>query len=83
MKSKIVFLFIIFNQFVFSQQNQLWKSYYSYNEIVDVEGGVNTVFAATTNSIFYKNLSLNDLSIYNSINGFKPENITTIHHSKQ
>ena len=81
MKSKIVFLFIIFNQFVFSQQNQLWKSYYSYNEIVDVEGGVNTVFAATTNSIFYKNLSLNDLSIYNSINGFKPENITTIHHS--
>ena len=29
----------------------------------------------------YKNLSLNDLSIYNSINGFKPEDITTIHHS--
>ena len=58
MKLKILLFLIICNQIVFSQQNQLWKSYYSYNEIVDVEGGVNTVFAATTNSIFYKNLSL-------------------------
>ncbi|MEQ3691161.1 MAG: hypothetical protein ABNG98_06555 [Flavobacterium sp.] len=81
MKFKIIFLFIIYNQFVFSQQNQLWKSYYSYNEIVDVEGGLNTIFAATNNSIFYKELSLNDLNIYNSINGFKPESVTAIHHS--
>lgn len=81
MKFKIAILFIICNQFVFSQQNQLWKSYYSYNEIVDVEGGLNTIFAATTNTIFYKELSLNDLNIYNSINGFKPESITAIHHS--
>ena len=81
MKFKIIFLFIICNQFVFSQQNQLWKSYYSYNEIVDVEGGLNTVFAATSNSIFYEDLNLNDLKIYNSINGFKPESITAIHHS--
>lgn len=81
MKFKIAFLFIICSHFVFPQQNQLWKSYYSYNEIVDVEGGLNAVFAATTNSIFYKDLNLNDLNIYNSINGFKPESITAIHHS--
>lgn len=81
MKFKIIFLLIICNQFVFPQQNQLWKSYYSYNEIVDVEGGLNTIFAATNNSIFYKELNLNDLNIYNSINGFKPESVTAIHHS--
>ncbi|WP_320814312.1 two-component regulator propeller domain-containing protein [Flavobacterium sp.] len=81
MKLKILLFLIIYNQIVFSQQNQLWKSYYSYNEIVDVEAGLNTVFAATTNSIFYKELSLNDLNIYNSINGFKPESVTAIHHS--
>ncbi len=81
MKFKIAFLLLICSQFVFSQQNQLWKSYYSYNEIVDVEGGFNTVFAATTNSVFYEELSLNELNIYNSINGFKPESITAIHHS--
>lgn len=81
MKFKIFFLFIICGQFVFAQQNQLWKSYYSYNEIVDVEGGTNAVFAATTNSVFYKNLTSNDLNIYNSINGFKPQSITAIHHS--
>ena len=81
MKFKIAFLLLICSQFVFSQQNQMWKSYYSYNEIVDVEGGFNTVFAATTNSVFYEELSLNELNIYNSINGFKPESITAIHHS--
>lgn len=81
MKSRIFFFLIICSQFLFAQGNQLWKSYYSYNEIVDVESGFNSVYAATSNSIFYKNIQVNELNIINSVNGFKPETITAIHHA--
>jgi streptogramin lyase len=83
MKYRILFFLIICSQLNFAQGNQLWKSYYSYNEIVDVENGTNSVFAATVNSVFYKSTILNELNIYNSINGFKSESITSIHHSDQ
>jgi ligand-binding sensor domain-containing protein len=81
MKYRILFFLIICSQLIFAQGNQLWKSYYSYNEIVDVESGLNTTYAATSNSIFYKNLQVNELNIINSVSGFKPETITAIHHS--
>jgi hypothetical protein len=81
MKHRILFFLIICSQLIFAQGNQLWKSYYSYNEIVDVENGLNSVYAATSNTIFYKNLQINELNIINSVNGFKPESITAIHHS--
>jgi hypothetical protein len=59
----------------------MWKGYFSYNEIVDVESATGKVFAATQNGIFSKALISSDLTIFNSVNGFKPESITTIHHS--
>ena len=81
---KAIYIFIFFiSQFFFGQQsNQLWKGYFSYNEIVDVESGSNTVYAATQNAVFSKAISSSDLKIFNSINGLKPESITTIHHSE-
>ena len=81
---KALFIYILFvSQFFFGQQsNQLWKGYFSYNEIVDVESASNSVYAATQNAIFSKAISSNDLKIFNSINGLKPESITTIHHSE-
>ena len=81
---KAIYIFIFFiSQFFFGQQsNQLWKGYFSYNEIVDVESGSNTVCAATQNAVFSKAISSSDIKIFNSINGLKPESITTIHHSE-
>lgn len=71
------------SQFFFAQQtNQLWKGYFSYNEIVDVDSGTDAVFAATQNAVFSKAITSSDLKIFNSINGLKPESITTIHHSQ-
>src|SRR5574343_51977 len=81
---KIIWIYLIFvSQLFFAQQNnQLWKGYFSYNEIVDVESATDKVFAATQNAVFSKALLSSDLTIYNSINGLKPESITTIHHSE-
>lgn len=81
--TKSIYILVFFiTQLHFSQQNnQLWKGYFSYNEIVDVESAMGNVFATTQNVLFSKAFNTSDLQIFNSINGFKPESITTIHHS--
>jgi len=80
---KLFYIAILFLTHLFfaQQNNQMWKGYFSYNEIVDVESATGKVFAATQNGIFSKALATSDLTIFNSVNGFKPESITTIHHS--
>ncbi|MCL9769368.1 T9SS type A sorting domain-containing protein [Flavobacterium sp. HXWNR69] len=80
---KKAFFIFLFSQFLFSQQNnQLWKGYFSYNEIVDVESATNTVFAATENAVFNQEVTSSNLNIYNSISGLKPNVITTLHRSE-
>ncbi|MFY8068462.1 MAG: two-component regulator propeller domain-containing protein [Flavobacterium sp.] len=81
---KAVYIFVFFlSQLLFSQQNnQLWKGYFSYNEIIDVEGITDKIFAATQNTIFSKSIANSELTIHNSVTGFKPEFITAIHHSE-
>ena len=82
MKSTLYTLVFFLTSLLYSQQNnQLWKGYFSYNEIVDVENATGKVFAATQNGIFSKELNTSNLALYNSVNGFKPELITTIHRS--
>lgn len=65
----------------FSQTNELWKGYYSYNEIKDISFGDNSVTAATENALFSKNSITNELQIRNSIDGFRPSDISTIYYS--
>ena len=66
---------------LFSQNNSLWKGYYSYNKINDITQGTNAFFAASENAIFSKNNSTSDLSTINSIDGLKAETITAIFRS--
>ena len=76
---RYIWLLLLINFQLFAQQNnQLWKSYFSYNEIVDVTNGSTNVYAATENSVFSKNTTTGNLSQTNAINGFKPESITCI-----
>lgn len=82
MKKSFYIAIFFLTQLLFAQQNnQMWKGYFSYNEIVDVDSASGKVFAATQNGIFSKIIASSDLTIYNSVTGFKPESITTIHHS--
>jgi ligand-binding sensor domain-containing protein len=77
-------IFILFvSQFSLGQQsNQMWKGYFSYNEIVDVESASTAVFASTQNALFTQAIASSNLNIYNSITGLKPDVISTIHHSE-
>lgn len=79
---KKTFLFFLVSVFSYSQSNQLWKGYYSYNEIVDISFGNEKVVASTENALFLKNITSGDLNIKNSIDGFKPEVITTVYYSE-
>ena len=83
MKIKTLIYILFVTQFSLGQQsNQMWKGYFSYNEIVDVESASNEVFASTQNALFSQVITSSNLNIYNSITGLKPDVISTIHHSE-
>jgi hypothetical protein len=75
-------LFIFFNfQNVASQNNNVWKGYFSYNDIRDLSEGTNTVFAAAQNALFTQNTASGEIKTLNTIDGLPGEYITTMHHS--
>lgn len=77
----IALLFLIAIQIGFAQSNQLWKGYFSYNEIKDVSQSPTHFFAAAENALFSKNLNTNILKTINTVDGLSGQTITAIHHS--
>jgi hypothetical protein len=75
-------LLLFFTIVSFSQTNQLWKGYYSYNEIIDISYGNTKVVAATENALFSKDIVSSELNIKNSIDGFKPETVSSVYYSQ-
>jgi hypothetical protein len=81
MKKFYFYLLLLIFQFGFSQQNQLWQGYFSYNEIKDLSESPTRIFAAAENALFSKDLNTNDIKTTNTINGLSGQTITTIYHS--
>ena len=81
MKKCFFYLLLLSFQVGFSQQNQLWKGYFSYNEIKDLSESPTRIFAASENALFSKNLSTNDIKTTNTINGLSGQTITALYHS--
>lgn len=82
MKKIVFILFTILFTSVYGQQNnQLWASYYSYNNIVDITQSANRVYGAADYAMFYQNLATNELKTITSVDGLKTETITCAHHS--
>lgn len=73
-------LLLLFSCATFAQTNQLWQSYFSYNNIKDVANLGGNVVAATENALFYKNFITNELKTITTVDGFKAENITAIYY---
>ncbi|HLP64080.1 T9SS type A sorting domain-containing protein [Flavobacterium sp.] len=67
----------------FSQKNPQWEGYFSYNNIKDISNSSTSLYAAAENSFFIKNSSTNTLSTFNSVDGFKPDIISSIYYSEQ
>src|SRR5690554_1340554 len=67
----------------FSQTNQSWGGYFSYNHIVGLAESDNRIIAATENALFSKHLATHEIETFNSIDGLKSEQISTIYHSNE
>ena len=65
----------------FSQNNLLFKGYFSYNQINAVSQSSNNVVFAAENALFSKNLSTNEITTLNTIDGLSGEEISSIYFS--
>ncbi|ESU19361.1 hypothetical protein FCR2A7T_19730 [Flavobacterium cauense R2A-7] len=75
------FLLTFFSLNSFSQQNQLWRGFFSYTAIKDLSQNSDKVYAASENAVFSKNTITNELQTVNSVNDFKADIISSFHYS--
>lgn len=83
MKRVTLLFFILHTTIFFAQSNQPWRSFFSYNKVVDVAQSGNRMYAAAENAVFSKSVLTNELKTITSVDGLKAETISTIYHSAQ
>jgi sugar lactone lactonase YvrE len=81
MKKLLYFYIFLCSLVGFSQENQQWGSYFSYNNIVDITQSNSTVFASAESAYFSQNTLTEELRTTTSVDGLKAETITAIYYS--
>ena len=69
MKKCLFYVLLFTFQWSWSQQNQNWKGYFSYNQIKDLSESATKVYAASENALFTKNTVSNNIQTINTIDG--------------
>lgn len=64
-------------------QNHLWKDYFSYNNIRAISASSAKTYVATENTVFILQEGQDNMSIFNTVNGFKISDITAMAHSEE
>ena len=82
-KKVAYFCVLLLSAVGFSQEELQWQGYFSYSLIKDVTASTTTVYAASENAVFSKNTTNQTLSTINSIDGFKPDVISSVYYSQQ
>lgn len=72
---------LFFLQFGFAQNSLLWQGYFSYNSIKDISASPTTIFAASENALFSKNINSGQLKTTNTIDGLSGQTITSLYYS--
>ena len=78
---KYFFFLLLISQMAFAQNNQLWKGYFSYNEVNDLTESPTRITASTQKALFSKNLNTNELKTTTTIDGLSGQDITSIYYS--
>ncbi|HSD13840.1 MAG TPA: T9SS type A sorting domain-containing protein [Flavobacterium sp.] len=81
-KLDFFFLIVFISINCFSQQNQLWRGFFSYNEVKDLSQSADQVYAGSENAVFSKNTLTNELKTINSVDGLKADVISAVHYSE-
>lgn len=74
-------MLLISIQTSFAQNNVMWQGYFSYNDIRDLSQSPTTIFAASENALFSKNISTSQMKTTNTIDGLSGQTITALHYS--
>lgn len=83
MIKKIAFIVFLFLYSIgFSQTNQLWQGYFSYNQITDVSESAQAIYGASENAFFLKDLANYDIKTTTSVDGLKAQTISALYHSE-
>ena len=72
---------LLFMQLGYAQNAMSWKGYFSYNDIKDLSQSPTTIFAASENALFSKNISTSQIKTTNTIDGLSGETITSLYYS--
>lgn len=83
MKNVFSLYFLLFSISFFGQGNQPWRSFFSYNDIVDVSQSNSKVLGAAGSAMFEKNLGNNELKTITSVDGLKVDVITAVLYSSE
>ena len=59
-----------------------WEAFFSYSNIVDLDQSGNLIYAASDNSIFVYNTTLNTFETITTVNGLSGDSISQIHYSE-
>lgn len=82
MMKKLFLFFLLISQLASAQNNQLWKGYFSFNNVNDLTESPSKIIASTQKALFSKNLNTNELKTTSTIDGLSGQNITTIYYSQ-
>lgn len=76
-------LFFLITVMLHAQNGEQWVGHFSYTNIKDITQSGNRVFAAAESAYFSKSIITNELKTTTSVDGLKPEIITTIYYSSE
>lgn len=83
MKRKFLYiLLLIISQNNFAQNKLTWQGYFSYNNIKDISANSTTVFAASENAVFAKNVVTNLIKTTTTIDGLSGQTISSTYYSE-
>jgi Two component regulator propeller len=75
-------ILLLVSLFGYSQNNKLWKGYFSYNAIKDISQSSNQIYAAAENAYFKRNITTSETTTVSTIEGLSGQNISQIYHSE-
>ena len=79
----IIYIVLLFSTLLSKAQNQVWKDYFSYNNVSQLSAGTEEVFAATENAILIFNTKTTSVETISSIQGLKMQKVTALHYSEK
>ncbi|KAF2341351.1 T9SS type A sorting domain-containing protein [Flavobacterium tistrianum] len=75
-------LFLLLIQFCEAQGKLSWQGYFSFNEIKDISESATSVFVASENALFSKNVTTNILKTTTTVDGLSGQTISAVYYSE-